>query len=66
MLGVDLKDTIAIGDNFNDLSMIKAAGLGVGVANTAEAMKAECDHITAATCRESAVSEVIEQFIFGK
>ena len=66
MLGVDMKDTIAIGDNFNDLSMIKAAGLGVGVANTAEAMKAECDHITAATCQESAVSEVIEQFIFGK
>ena len=32
MLGVDMKDTIAIGDNFNDLSMIKAAGLGVGVA----------------------------------
>ena len=66
MLGVDMKDTIAIGDNFNDLSMIKAAGLGVGVANTAESMKAECDHITAATCQESAVSEVIEQFIFGK
>ena len=65
MLGVDMADTIAIGDNFNDLSMIQAAGLGVGVANTVEDMKPKCDHITAATCQENAVCEVIEQFIFG-
>lgn len=31
ILGVDIKETIVIGDNFNDLSMIKVAGLGVGV-----------------------------------
>ena len=66
MLGVDMADTIAIGDNFNDLPMIRVAGLGVGVANTVEAMKPMCDHITAATCEEGAVSEVIEQYIFGK
>ena len=30
---------MAIGDNFNDLSMIKVAGLGVGVQNTVEEMK---------------------------
>ena len=66
MLGVDMADTIAIGDNFNDLSMIRAAGLGVGVANTVEAMKPKCGHVTAATCEEGAVSEVIEQYIFGK
>ncbi len=28
-LGVDLADTVAIGDSANDLAMIKAAGLGV-------------------------------------
>lgn len=63
ILGVDMKDTIAIGDNFNDLSMIKAAGLGVGVQNTIENMKKECDYITNATCNENAVSEVIHKFI---
>ena len=26
-LNIDIKDTIAIGDNYNDLAMIKAAGL---------------------------------------
>ena len=32
-LRVPIEETIAIGDNFNDLSMIQAAGVGVGVAN---------------------------------
>lgn len=63
MLHVDLKDTIAIGDNFNDLSMIKIAGLGVGVQNTIEDMKKECDVITKATNNESAIAEVIDQYI---
>lgn len=62
-LGVDIKDTIAIGDNFNDLSMIKVAGLGVGVQNTNPDMKNECDVITKATCDEDAIAEVIESYI---
>ncbi len=63
LLNVNLSETIAIGDNYNDLPMIKAAGLGVGVANTVESMKAECDYITEATCNESAVAEVIRRFV---
>ena len=63
LLNVDMKDTIAIGDNYNDLPMIKAAGLGAGVANTVEAMKGECDYVAKATCDENAVCEVIEKFV---
>lgn len=63
MLRIDPKDTIAIGDNYNDLSMIRAAGLGVGVANTVESMKKECDFITEATNEQGAIAEVIEKFI---
>lgn len=66
ILGVDMKDTIAIGDNFNDLSMIKDAGLGVGVANVAAGMRGECDYICENDCDNSAVSEVIKKFIFNK
>lgn len=66
LLGIDMKNVIAIGDNFNDLSMIQAAGLGIGVQNTVEAMKAECDVITQATCDQSAIAEVIERFIFSE
>ena len=66
LLGVDIRDTIAIGDNYNDLSMIKEAGLGIGVANTVEAMKKECVYITQADCDHSAIAEVINRFIFNE
>ena len=66
MLNVDIHDTIAIGDNYNDLSMIQTAGLGIGVANTIEGMKKDCDYITQADCDHSAIAEVINRFIFGK
>ena len=65
IIGIDISETIAVGDNYNDLSMIKAAGLGVGVANTVEAMKKECDFITEADCDHGAIAEVIEKFIFN-
>lgn len=38
-LGIDIKDTIAIGDNYNDISMLKASGLAVGANNAAEDVK---------------------------
>ena len=63
LLDVDIKDTIAIGDNFNDLSMIKVAGLGVGVANAVEGMKKDCDYVCEASCNEAAIAEVINKFI---
>ena len=63
ILGVDMADTIAIGDNWNDLSMIEAAGLGVGVANAVEEIKPLCGYVTEATCNESAVAEVLDRFI---
>lgn len=63
LLGVKREETIAIGDNFNDLSMIRMAGLGVGVQNAVEDMKPLCDYITKATNNESAVAEVIKKFI---
>lgn len=65
ILNIDIKDTIAIGDNYNDLSMIKAAGLGIGVANTIEPMKAECDVITENDCDHDAVAEVIEKYVLN-
>ena len=65
ILNVDIKDTIAIGDNFNDLAMIRDAGLGVGVANVAKDMRGDCDYICENNCDNNAVSEVLEKFIFN-
>lgn len=63
LLGIRPEETIAVGDNYNDLSMIQAAGLGVGVQNTVPEMKPFCNVITNATCDEGAIAEIIEKYI---
>ncbi len=65
ILGVDQKDTIAIGDNFNDLAMIQAAGLGIGVANSVAGIRPDCQYITEHDNNHDAISEVIEKFILN-
>lgn len=62
-LKIKPEETMALGDNLNDLSMIKAAGLGVGMQNTVEKMKADCDYVTQADNNEGGVGEAIERFI---
>ncbi|MBE5959461.1 MAG: HAD family phosphatase [Lachnospiraceae bacterium] len=46
ILGMNQKDTICCGDGFNDLSMIKYAGVGVAMENAQEQVKKEADFIT--------------------
>jgi Cof subfamily protein (haloacid dehalogenase superfamily) len=62
-LGVDIKDTIAIGDNYNDVSMIKDAGLGACVASSVPEIKKEADYVCEKDYGEGAVAEVIEKFM---
>ena len=45
MAGVDIADTISIGDSDNDESMILAAGLGLAVSNAWESLKAVADAV---------------------
>ena len=66
LLGVDMRDTIAIGDNYNDLSMIEAAGLGACVGNAVDVVKAASGYVAHGTCDESGVAEILEKFVFSK
>lgn len=54
------RHVLAICDNFNDMSMIMAGWLGVGIANSIAGIIPECDVITEADCDRNAVAEVIE------
>jgi len=47
-LGVDLADTIALGDNDNDLEMLRLAGVGIAMGNAAPHVQAAADEVTAA------------------
>lgn len=66
ILNINIEETIAIGDNYNDLSMIKTAGLGVCCANGEEEIKISSDYVTVKSNNESAVAEVINKFIINK
>ena len=63
LAGVDLKDTVAIGDGNNDIPMIRKAGLGVAMKNGIDQIKAEADYVTECTAEENGVAEVLEKFV---
>ncbi len=62
--GISLDKTIAIGDNYNDISMIERAGLGVAVENAEDALKCKADYVCEYSNEQSAVAAVIEKFGF--
>ncbi|MCF6182934.1 MAG: HAD-IIB family hydrolase [Lutibacter sp.] len=43
---ISIKNIVAFGDNYNDIEMLKAVGLGVAVANANEEVLAIADKIT--------------------
>lgn len=45
-LNWDIKDTIAIGDSENDISMLKAAGIGIAMGNALDEVKVHADEVT--------------------
>lgn len=65
-LNIDIDHTIAIGDNYNDVSMIKEAGMGICVASAKQDIQDICDYVTQLDYDQGAVKEVIERFVFGE
>lgn len=63
LLGISIEETIAVGDNYNDQSMLEVAGLSVAAGNAIEEIKAICDYTTIANNNEGVVGELIEKFI---
>lgn len=59
------EEMIAVGDGFNDLSMIKFAGLGVAMANAQDVVKENADYITLSN-EEDGVAHVVHEFILKK
>lgn len=53
-----LEETMAIGDSFNDVSMFQRAGRAVAMGNAVEAIKNQCDYVTA-TNDENGVAKAI-------
>jgi len=54
-------DLIAFGDGYNDLSMLKLAGMGVAMENAAPEVRAEADYVTLSN-EEDGVAAALEHF----
>lgn len=64
-LDVTPAEMIACGDGFNDIEMIKYAGLGVAMGNAVDEVKAVADYVTKSN-DENGIAHVIKTFIFKK
>ncbi|NLG05827.1 MAG: Cof-type HAD-IIB family hydrolase [Clostridia bacterium] len=60
---IPIDHTISAGDEENDLSMIKTAGVGVAMQNGIPMIKEAADYITLADNDHDAIAEIIHKFI---
>lgn len=63
--GISLKDTMAIGDNYNDVSMLEVAGFPVAMGNAVDEVKEMASFVTKEN-DESGVSFAIKKFLEQK
>lgn len=63
LLNIEPSEIIAVGDNGNDLPMLKAVGLPVSVANGIDSVKAVAKYTTVADNNHDALAEVINKFV---
>ncbi len=64
-LGIPQEFTMTFGDNFNDVSMLEWAGLGIAVANANADAVAGADWVSPLTNDQSAVADAMERFVRG-
>lgn len=62
-LNLDFQNLIAVGDSYNDLEMIRLAGLGVAMGNARQAVKDVADYITESH-DEDGIARLLERYIF--
>jgi len=65
-LNIPIENAAAVGDEVNDISMLRAAGIGVAVRNAVPEVKSAADYVTERDNNHDAVAEVIERFLFGR
>ncbi|MEY8371527.1 Cof-type HAD-IIB family hydrolase [Aerococcaceae bacterium 50-4] len=63
-LGIDQSETMAFGDQANDLSMIKWAGCGVAMGNAIDEMKEHAQYVTASNDEEG-IAKALEELVFN-
>lgn len=63
ILNMPIDATVAVGDEQNDIAMLKAAHIGVAMKNGIQELKDIADYVTENDNNHDAIAEVIEKFI---
>lgn len=63
ILGIPLENAYAAGDEQNDISMIRAAGVGIAMKNAIDEVKEAADYVTVNDNDHDAIAEVIDKLI---
>ncbi|WP_066190640.1 Cof-type HAD-IIB family hydrolase [Gracilibacillus timonensis] len=58
-----MEEVMAIGDNYNDLCLLKAAGLGIAMGNAEQVIKEKADAVTDTNERDG-VAKAIQKYLF--
>lgn len=62
--GCSMSEVVAFGDNFNDISMLSAAGLGVAMGNSVDDVKAHADLVIGHN-EQPSIAEVIRSRVLA-
>ncbi|MDH7571426.1 MAG: HAD-IIB family hydrolase, partial [Armatimonadota bacterium] len=62
---IDAAEVLALGDSYNDIPMLRWAGLGVAMGNAPETVKRAADAVTL-THDEAGVAAAIERYALGR
>ena len=62
-MGIPIANSVSAGDENNDISMIKSAGIGCAVANARPEVKAAADYVTERDNNQAAIAEIIKKFM---
>jgi Cof subfamily protein (haloacid dehalogenase superfamily) len=63
--GIALENVMAIGDSYNDLPLLRAAGFGVAMGSSPAELKAEADAVVG-DVEHDGVAEAIDRFVFDR
>ncbi|QBD82402.1 HAD family phosphatase [Ktedonosporobacter rubrisoli] len=63
ILGIAPEEIVAIGDNHNDIGMLRFAGLGIAMGNASNEVKAEADYVTLPNAEDGVAAAIEEKVL---